>query len=413
MQQHFDSIIIGGGLVGMSLACALAAHELRVALIDVEPPEKALSPDFDGRASAINSSSLRMFGAIGVRGGLEGHGCAIHRISVLDRSARNHLLFDATESGEGAGAGEALGEMFENRRLRLALNQACDAQPLIHRFAPAQIIAQERDARAARVTLADGSILQAPLLIAADGRRSATRAQAGISLTQWDYGHSAMITTVAHQMPHAHVAYEIFYDQGPFAILPMLDDAQGRHRSAIVWTVARKDVAAWQALSERARAHEIAKHMQNMLGDIEVIAPFTIYPLGFQHANRYSAERLVLVGDAAHGIHPIAGQGLNLGLRDVAALAQVLAESARLGLDLGDAQVLDRYVRWRGLDIMMVSAATDVLTRIFGVRQGLFGRLRGRGVALVDKLPPLKRLLMAEARGESGELPQLLRGHLA
>ena len=413
MQHRFDSIIIGGGLVGMSLACAMAAHGLEVALVDTMPPETALSPHFDGRASAINSSSLRMFGAIGVRAGLEGYGAAIDKIRVLDRTQRNHLLFDATDSGEGSGAGEPLGYMFENRRLRLALNQACDASALIHRFAPAQIVEQLRDSQSARVTLADGRLLHAPLLIAADGRRSTTREAAGITLTQWDYGHSAMITTVAHAQPHDFTAYEIFYDHGPFAILPMLDDDQGRHRSAIVWTVARQDAAAWAALSDRAKAHEIEKRMQSMLGPIAVIAPFTTYPLGFQHATKLSAERLLLVGDAAHGIHPIAGQGLNLGLRDVAALAQVLAESARLGLDLGDAQVLDRYVRWRGLDTMMVSAATDVLTRIFGVRQGLFSRLRGRGVALVDKIAPLKRVLMAEARGESGELPLLLRGELA
>lgn len=413
MQQKFDSIIIGGGLVGMSLACALAAHGLEVALVDMMPPESALSPHFDGRASAINSSSLRMFDVIGVRAGLEGHGAAIDKIRVLDRTARHHLLFDATESGEGSGAGEPLGYMFENRRLRLALNAACDAAPLVHRFAPVQIVHQARDAHSASVTLADGRILHAPLLIAADGRRSATRAAAGITLTQWDYGHSALITTVAHAQPHDFTAYEIFYDHGPFAILPMLDDAQGRHRSAIVWTVGRKEAPAWAGLNDRARAHEIEKRMLSMLGPIEVIAPFTVYPLGFQHATKLQAPRLVLVGDAAHGIHPIAGQGLNLGLRDVAALTQVLAESARLGLDLGDAQVLDRYVRWRGLDTMMVSAATDMLTRIFGVRLGIFSRLRGRGVSLVDKIAPLKRLLMAEARGESGALPLLLRGELA
>ena len=219
----------------------------------------------------------------------------------------------------------------------------------------------------------------------------------------------AVVSTLRHEKPHDNIAYEIFYPGGPFALLPMTDDEKG-HRSAIVWSVAADDAPGLLSLSDQDFAAEAQAAMGGFLGRIELLAPRSTYPLGFHHAARMTDHRLALVGDAAHGIHPIAGQGVNLGYRDAAALAQVLVEGARLGLDLGDRQLLDRYQRWRGLDTFMVSLATDSLTRIYGVPGKTASRVRRFGMGLINRIGPVKGRLMAEARGTSGDLPLLLRG---
>ena len=246
----------------------------------------------------------------------------------------------------------------------------------------------------------------APLLIGAEGRNSPTREAARIPLARWRYDHAAIIVGIEHERHHENVAYEIFYPTGPFAILPMLPGT----RSAIVWSVPAADSTAMQDLPDRAMAHEIEKRMGGFLGNIEMVGPRSFYRLGFHHAATITAQRLALVGDAAHGIHPIAGQGLNLGFRDAAALVQVLVEGARLGLDLGDAQLLARYQRWRSLDTFTVAAATDALTRIYGVPGRTASAIRRFGMGLVQRIGPLRDQLMAEARGETGDLPLLLRG---
>ena len=212
-----------------------------------------------------------------------------------------------------------------------------------------------------------------------------------------------------HERPHEHVAYEIFYPSGPFALLPMNDDGQG-YRSAIVWSVRQADAAGWLSLSDEDFAAEAEAAMGGFLGKIEMLAPRSSFPLGFHHAAQMVARRLALVGDAAHAIHPIAGQGLNLGFRDVAALAEVLVEGSRLGLDLGDQTLLDRYQRWRSLDALSVAFATDSLTRIYGVPGATASAIRRFGMGVVQRISPLRNRLMSEARGTSGELPLLLRG---
>jgi 2-octaprenyl-6-methoxyphenol hydroxylase len=219
----------------------------------------------------------------------------------------------------------------------------------------------------------------------------------------------AIVSTLRHELPHEHIAYEIFYPGGPFALLPMSDDAQG-HRSAIVWSVPREDAPGWVTLTDEQFAAEAQAAMGGFLGRISVAAPRSTYPLGFHHAAQITATRLALVGDAAHAIHPIAGQGLNLGFRDAAALAQVLVEGARLGLDLGDQQLLDRYERWRSLDNLMVAAATDGLTRLYGVPGKTASAIRRFGMGAMNRIRPLTNRMMSEARGTSGELPLLLRG---
>ena len=219
-----------------------------------------------------------------------------------------------------------------------------------------------------------------------------------------------MVTALNHEQPHGNVAWEIFYPAGPFALLPLLDSADGRHRSALVWTVASKDADAMLALSERAFLAEAQQKMGGMFGALAQAAPRMAYPLAFHHAARITAQRLAVVGDAAHGIHPIAGQGLNLGLRDAAALVDVLAEGIRLGLEPGDAQLLARYERWRSLDALSVAAMTDGITRLFGIRGRLPSAVRRMGMGAVQRMPALKHFFMDEARGVSGKLPALLRG---
>ena len=270
-------------------------------------------------------------------------------------------------------------------------------------------VSTERTAAGVVATLDDDTTVRAPLLIAAEGRNSPTRAAAGIRIAQWRYDHSAIVGAFHHERSHEDVAYEIFYPAGPFALLPLPDDAIG-HRSAIVWSVAAEHGPGLMKLSDRGFLAEAEARMGGFLGRLSAPSPRGAYPLGFHHAARITAPRLALVGDAAHGIHPIAGQGLNLGFRDVATLAEVLVEGARLGLDLGDAQLLARYERWRGLDTMMVAAATDTLTRLFGVPGRAAGAVRRLGISAVDALGPLKDRFMAEARGESGQLPRLLQG---
>jgi 2-octaprenyl-6-methoxyphenol hydroxylase len=271
---------------------------------------------------------------------------------------------------------------------------------------PARAAEVVRDAAGVRIVLEDGRVVTAPLLVGAEGRHSPTREASGIAMARWTYDHHAIVATIEHRLSHQNTAYEIFYPGGPFAILPMLPGT----RSAIVWSVPAADAPAVAVLPDRAIAAAIEKRMGGFLGEVTMTGPRWTYPLGFHHAATITAERLALAGDAAHGIHPIAGQGLNLGLRDVAALTQVLVEGARLGLDLGDAQLLDRYQRWRSLDGLMVAAMTDGLTRIYGVPGRAASRVRRFGMGLVQRLGPLRDQLMAEARGETGDQPLLLRG---
>jgi len=398
MTRH-DVILLGGGLVGQTLALALASGGLTVAIVDPADPSTVLAPTFDGRASAVSSSSWRMLQAIGVAERL-GPGCAIRAIRVSEGLGAGGLDFEPGEDDE------PLGHMFENRELRKALRAAVLDQPLIDLLMPASPQHVERGPHDVTVDLADGRQLKAGLLVGAEGRRSPTRDAAGIKVARWQYDHVAMIAAVEHEKPHCNIAYEIFYPAGPFAILPMLPGT----RSAIVWTVAAKDAPAMLSLSERAFAHEAEKRMGGFLGPVRMIAPRSSYPLGFHHAAKITGDRLALVGDAAHGIHPIAGQGLNLGFRDAAALAEVLVEGARLGLEPGDAQLLARYERWRSLDTFMVAASTDGLTRLFGLPGKTASAVRRFGLGAVQRIAPLKNRFMAEARGESGAMPKLLQG---
>lgn len=401
--KESDVIILGGGLVGATLALALARHGLTATVVDPADPIVALAPGFDGRASAVASASGRMLDAIGLGERLAGQGCPIAAIRVSDGLKPGALDF-VPDAGDGA-----LGVMFENKLLRRALHEAATATAAIDLRMKTRATAVERGPAGVVAALSDGSTVRAALLIAAEGRNSPTREAAGIRVARWHYDHAAIVGAFHHARPHGNVACEIFYPSGPFALLPLPDDGEG-HRSAIVWTVDAADGPAMLKLSDRAFLHEAEKRMGGLLGTLSGASPRATYPLGFHHAARVTAERLVLVGDAAHGIHPIAGQGLNLGFRDVAALVEVLVEGKRLGLDLGDAQLLARYERWRGLDTFAVAFATDSLTRLFGLPGRTASAVRRFGISAVNAIPPLKDRFMAEARGEAGVLPKLLQG---
>ncbi len=402
--ERSDVIILGGGLVGLALAAALDASGLSATVIDPADPDQRKEAAFDGRTSALSSSSKRMFDAIGISDYFAVPGCPIRKIQVADGLAPGGLSFEPGKSDD-----ELIGWMHENRHLRTALRARAEAGDKIKLHWQRRASVIDRGEFGVMATLDDGTRLAAPLLVAAEGRNSPTRDAAGIRLARWSYRHAAIVGTLRHEYPHDGVAYEIFYPAGPFALLPMTDDLGG-HRSAIVWSVKSNDAAGMLSLSEADFAAEAEAAMGGFLGPIALSGPRSSYPLGFHHAARITDRRLALVGDAAHGIHPIAGQGVNLGYRDAAALAQVLVEGARLGLDLGDAQLLARYQRWRSLDTFMVALATDGLTRIYGVPGKTASAVRRFGMGLIDRFSPLKDRLMAEARGTSGDLPLLLRG---
>ncbi|MCL6249645.1 FAD-dependent monooxygenase [Altererythrobacter sp. KTW20L] len=404
MSDKRDLLILGGGLVGMTLALAAARSGLSSHVVDRADPAELTAEGFDGRASAISTASWNLFTNIGLADALEPFGCPIASIAVTDGMKPGRLDF-RPEPHEGS-----LGRMFPNRQLRLALFEAAKAEPLIAWHPMADIVERHRGEHGVSATLADGTVLEAGLMVGAEGRMSPTREEAGITMAQWDYSHRALITGLSHSKPHGNTAWEIFYPAGPFALLPLLDDDQGRHRSALVWTVAEKDAAGVLAMPRTMFAAEVAERMHGVLGDITVEGPVSSYPLKFQHTVKLTGQRLALVGDAAHGMHPIAGQGLNLGLRDVGSLVEVLVEGARLGLDVADPQMLKRYEDWRALDSLMVMGATDSLTRLFGIPGRLPSAIRRFGMGLVQRTPPLKRWFMDEARGVTGDLPELLKG---
>lgn len=399
-----DLIILGGGLVGMTLALAAAKAGITSHVIDRADPADLVAEGADGRASAISTASWNLFANIGLQQCLASLGCPIDAIAVTDGMKPGRIDFEPKPE-EGS-----LGRMFFNRDLRLALFDAAKKEPNIAWHVKTEAVRRARGLHDVEVELNDGRVLRASLLVAAEGRQSPTRDEAGFAMAKWDYKHRAMVTALFHEKAHDNTAWEIFYPAGPFALLPLLDDDQGRHRSALVWTVAERDAAGVIAMPDAMFVNEVAMRMHGIFGAVELAAPRMSYPLRFHHAGKVIDQRLAVIGDAAHGMHPIAGQGLNLGLRDVGALVEVLTEGMRLGLEPGDAQLLSRYEKWRSLDSFMVMSATDSLTRLFGIPGRLPSAARRLGMGAVQRMPMLKRFFMDEARGMSGQLPELLRG---
>ena len=398
-------VIVGGGMVGLTLAAALASAGMPVTVLEREDPGVWADEAFDGRVSAISAGSRRVYETLGIWPAMEPRAAAIFDIRVTDGDSPVYLHFDHGELDEGP-----LGHIVENRVIRSALMAAVSRSPSIKFVAPVNIDGLSRRPFGAQITLASGDCIDTPLVIAADGRGSRVRRSAGINQTEWRYGQSAIVTTVIHARPHEGVAEERFLPAGPFAILPMTDDAEGRHRSSIVWTDRDELVPAYLNLSEADFQRELAHRFGDHLGALSAAGPRWSYPLGLSLAETYIADRLALIGDAAHGIHPIAGQGLNLGIRDAAALAEVLVDAWRLGLDIGTGTALEDYQRWRRFDSVALAAATDILNRLFSNDLAPLRLGRGFGLAAVNRLGPVRRFFMREAMGLTGNLPRLVRG---
>jgi 2-octaprenyl-6-methoxyphenol hydroxylase len=403
--EQVELLIVGGGLTGMTLACALAGAGLRIALIDRQPAEAMVAAAYDGRASAIAHASARVLQGIGIWSGLDEDASPILDIRVADgHPARGisslFLHYDHRDLGD-----DPFGYIIENRALRRALLARVAALPTLTLLAPAEITDLTRESQGVEAVLADGRRLRAALAVAADGRNSWLRRHARIPVTELRYSQTSIVCTVRHERPHTGVAVELFLPGGPFAMLPMTDN-----RCNVVWTE-RADLAPrYLELDDEDFLEELQRRFGDWLGAITLTGPRFSYPLGVLHAARYTDQRLALLGDAAHAIHPIAGQGLNLGLRDVAALAELVVDARRLGLDLAGPAVLDRYERWRRIDNMLLAAVTDGLNRLFSNDIAPVRLARDLGLAAVDRLPPVKRFLMRHAMGTVGELPRLVRG---
>jgi 2-octaprenyl-6-methoxyphenol hydroxylase len=403
-EEECDVAIVGGGLVGLSLALALAGAGLGVVVVDRDAPADSSADAADGRSSAIAWGSQRVLAAIGAWDLLAADAAAIEDIRVSDGQSRLFLHYDHREVAD-----HPLGFIVENRFTRRAL-QACAARtPSLRWLAPARIAGFGQRPGARLVELADGRRIAARLLVGCDGKASAVREAAGIGVFRHRYGQSGIVATLRHAKPHANVAHERFLPAGPFAMLP-LPDRDGAHRSSIVWTEHEALVPALMALDAEAFAAEARRRFGDWLGALSLEGRRFAYPLEIVQADALVAERVALAGDAAHAIHPIAGQGFNLGLRDVAALAECVVDAARLGLDIGGGEVLERYQRWRRVDNMSLLAVTDALNRLFSNDLPPLRLARRLGLAAVERVAPLKRLFMRHAMGVVGDLPRLVRG---
>ena len=416
MSKTFDAdvIIAGAGMAGATLALALKQGGLTPILVDPVVFDAQLAPSFDGRASAIAFASFRQWRALGLAEDIEPHAQRIEEILVTDGRSPGasvggaspfYLRFESAEIAERS-QGEPLGYLLENRRARAALAAAV-ARAGITVLAPARVARVAFESAGASVTLDDGRVLTAPLVVGAEGRSSVVRAAAGIGVIGWDYPQTGVVATVRLSRPHHGVAHEHFLPGGPFAILPLTDD-----RASLVWTEPTAKAQALKAARPEIFHAHLERRFGALLGDAQVEGGVFTYPLSLQLAEQLSGPRVALLGDAAHGIHPIAGQGLNMGLKGAAALAEVLVDAARLGEDIGSALVLERYARWRSFDNIMLAAATDVFVRLFSNDNPLLRLARGAGMAAVNRIGPARRFFMHDAGGALGDLPRLLRGEV-
>jgi 2-octaprenyl-6-methoxyphenol hydroxylase len=407
MTDRFDIAIPGAALTGMAAALALggrhAARPLDVVLVDAQDPRRFATAQFDGRASAVTAASKRLFEALGVWEAIAPQAEPMREIIVTDApDAGNRpalLHFGEAETGPTPTA-----YMVENRHLHAALIAEVLASPHIALRSGQRVASYAFAPGLARLTLDDGSELRASLIAACDGRHSPARAAAGIELVGWEYGQSAIVTTVEHELPHHGRAEEHFRSAGPFAILPLPEN-----RSSLVWTERTAEAQRIMGLDDDGFLAELMMRFGSRHGAVRMVAPRHCYPLSMYLAKASTAPRLALLGDAAHVIHPIAGLGFNLGLRDVAALADAVADAVKLGLDPGGDPVLETYARWRRADTVMTAVATDGLNRLFSNESGLLRLLRDAGLLAVNLARPLKPLFMREAAGETGRMPTLMR----
>jgi 2-octaprenyl-6-methoxyphenol hydroxylase len=415
MVDDAELIIAGAGLNGMLLGIACAGAGIEVAIVDPQPPEAMLDRGFDGRTSAIAYGSHLVFDGIGLWRDIAAEAGPIREIRVADDESPLFLHYDHRELAPGNDDPPPLGYIVENRVLRRVMAEHARALPNLRQLPPGAIADMTATETTACATLADGARLQGRLVAAADGKNSPLRRGAGIRVIEWRYRQTGIVTTVAHERPHAGIAVEHFLPAGPFAILPMTDEPGDatetrRSRSSIVWTEHADLAPRLLALPEPEFAAELHARFGDFLGAIEPIGPRWAYPLALMQAENYAARRLALVGEAAHVIHPIAGQGLNIGIRDIAVLAELIVDARRLGLDIGDNAVLEPYDRRRRTDALILAGVTDGLNRLFSNTIPPIRLARDLGLATVNRLPPVKRLLMQHAMGVLGDRPRLARG---
>ncbi len=405
MTHDADILIVGGGLNGPALALALAQAGLTSALIDARPAPARAQRGFDGRAYALAAASQRLLGAIGVWPAVADLAQPILQVKASDGRAGQgaspfFLHFDAAELEDGA-----MGAMLEDRFLFAALLDRVQATPGIAHHPGQTVVAQETTATGASVTLSSGAVLRGRVIIGCDGRGSGTATRAGIRRTGWAYGQTALVTAIEHDLPHHGIAHQFFMPEGPLAILPLPGN-----RSSLVWSETDAQAAAIQALPDDAYLAAIRPRVGDFLGDLRLAGDRFTYPLSLSLAETWVAPRLALAGDAAHGVHPIAGQGLNLGLRDVGALAEVLVDARRRGEDIGAVDVLARYQQWRRFDTTALALGMDAVNRLFSNDSAILRPLRDIGMGVVTAMPALRRAFMRQAAGLSGDLPRLLRG---
>lgn len=405
MTTDTDILIVGGGLNGPALALALGDAGFDVTVIDALPEGARGEDAFDGRGYALALASQRLLKAIGVWQAVANNATPLLEIRISDGKAGTGpgpfvLEFDHAEIDEGP-----MGYMVEDRFLSKALTEAVTAHPRVTLLSGETVVGQSVEAATATVTLGSGRNLTARLIVGCDGRASGTARRAGIDRWGHDYGQTALVCAIAHEHPHHGVAHQFFMPPGPLAILPLTDN-----RSSIVWTETTEDAARVHDLDEAAYLDHLRPRFGDFLGDISVAGQRFTYPLNLTVAERFVDDRIALVGDAAHGMHPIAGQGLNAGFKDVGALAEVITLARRRGEDYGRRDVLDRYQQWRRFDVMQMVLATEGANRLFSNDNPLLRAARDVGLGLVNAMPGLRRGFIREAAGLTGDLPRLLEG---
>lgn len=404
MTYTSDILIVGGGLNGPALALACANAGLSVTVIDKLTTDTLASDTFDGRGYALSLSSQRLLKAIGLWDTVRDTAQPILEVKVTDGKAGEGpapfmLEFDHAETDDGP-----MGYMLEDRFLRRAFLDALAAHPKITQI-KGVVTTQDVTPSVAQLTLADGTILTGALIVGCDGRTSGTAQRAGIGRTGWGYKQTALVCAIAHEKPHGGCAHQFFMPAGPLAILPLPGN-----KSSIVWTENDKVAQDIQALPDADYLAVLLPRFGDFLGEISLAGQRFSYPLGLTLANAFAAPRVALVGDAAHGMHPIAGQGLNAGLKDVGALAEVLVNAFRRGEDIGRSDVLDRYQQWRRFDVAAQAMMTDGFNKLFSNDNPILRFSRDIGMGLVNAIPSVRRLAMREAAGVSGDLPKLMQG---
>ena len=405
MEFDTDIAIIGGGLNGPALALGLAQTGLRVALIDTLDVKTRKNAAFDGRSYALALTSTRLLQGLGVWGAVEENAQPMLEIKVTDGRAGDgpspmFMHFDHAEIEEGP-----MGYMVEDRHLRHALLDAVKSEPRVTQMNGQTVVEQRVDASGITLTLATGKSLRARLAVGADGRGTGTGTRAGIKRIGWAYGQTALVCAIEHELPHHGIAHQFFMPPGPLAILPLTGN-----RSSIVWSETAQNAAAVNALLDNDYLNVLRPRFGSFLGDLSLVGQRYTYPLSLSLAHNMVAPRVALVGDAAHGVHPIAGQGLNAGLRDVAALAEVIADTLRRGEDIGSDAALARYQEWRRFDNTTLALATDSFNRLFSNDNPLVRMARDIGMAAVNAMPKLRREFIREAAGLTGDLPRLMQG---